>query len=434
MTDALDLLSRYIQFDTSHHNEMAAAEWLAGVVRERGITNDVRVLEPEPGRGLVIARIQGRDPALKPLIVSHHIDVVAADPTQWTHAPFGGEIADGVVYGRGAFDDKGMGVAHLLALDALVREGARFRRGVVFTAVPDEETNGAQGTGWLVSHMARDLDPEWVWDEGGSGYVDFFGPGVLWGVANCEKQVHRVRVTAQGTPGHGSMPHTDNPNDKLVIALRRVLWHDRPLRLSETTREMLRIIAQRQPFPASALLSRLENSVVQRVAAARIKRDPQLNALLRDTISLTILRGGYQGNVIPERAEAELDCRLLPETDPDEFDAWLRGVLGRRVAIEVLERSPRTPVAPLQSALYEALTGAALAATPGAAAFPLQMPGATDSRFWRAAGVPGYGLAPFLVTRQDLAAVHGIDERISGANLELGVRIAQDVITRVCLS
>ena len=176
---------------------------------------------------------------------------------------------------------------------------------------------------------------------------------------------------------------------------------------------MVRVIAQRQPFPASALLPRLENGVAQRVAAARIKRDPQLNALLRDTISITILNGGYQGNVIPERAEAELDCRLLPETDPNEFDAWLRGVLGGGVAIEVLERSPRTPLAPLTSALYEALTGAALAATPGAAAVPLQMPGATDSRFWRAAGVPGYGLSPFLMTRQDIASVHGIDERIS---------------------
>jgi acetylornithine deacetylase/succinyl-diaminopimelate desuccinylase-like protein len=432
MREPMGFLSRYIQFDTSHQNEMAAAEWLAGELRER-VSGDVVVHEPEPGRGLVIARIPGREP-LKPLLVNHHIDVVMADPRQWTYPPFGGEIADGYVYGRGALDDKGMGVALLFALQELVQGGAQFRRPVIFTAVPDEETHGLSGTGWLVEHHGAALDPEWVWDEGGSGFAGMFGPRTYFATATCEKQVHHVRVTARGKPGHGSMPHGDNPNDKLLRALRWVMGNPRPIHLSETTRTMLLELSQTQPPAVRALLERLDNPVAQRLAGGRLAKDPLINAMVRDTISINVLRGGEQTNVIPETAQAMLDCRLLPETDPDEFDKWLRRELGKQVEIEVVERSPRTLSSPLDSSLYAALQAASLAAAPGAGAFPLQVPGATDGRFWRDFGVPAYGFAPFIMTREDLASVHGIDERVSGENLALGIRIAKDVITRVCIA
>jgi acetylornithine deacetylase/succinyl-diaminopimelate desuccinylase-like protein len=285
----------------------------------------------------------------------------------------------------------------------------------------------------LVEHHGAVLNPEWVWDEGGCGFVGLFGPGTYFSPATCEKQVHLVRVTARGKPGHGSMPHSDNPNDKLIRALRRVLSNPRPIRLSETTRTMLQALAQTQPPATRAILARLDNPLAQRLAGKRLSQDPQINSLLRDMISVNVIHGGQQANVIPETAEALLDCRLLPGTDPDEFDAWLRLRLGRAVEMEVLQRSPRTRSSPLDSPFYTALQAAATAAVPGAGSFPLQMPGATDGRYWRDRGVPAFGLAPFLMTREDIASVHGIDERISGENLALGVRIAKDVITRVCL-
>lgn len=432
MTDALTFLSRYIQFDTSHRNELAAAEWLAGQVRALGITDDVTLHEPGPGRGLVVARIAGREP-LPPLLLNHHIDVVGADPTQWSHPPFAGELADGHVYGRGALDDKGMGVALLFALAELVRAGTVFRRGVIFTAVPDEETGGEWGTRWLVEHYRRAFDPAWVWDEGGAGFVDLFGPKAQFGIATCEKQIHQVRVVATGAPGHGSMPHRNNPNDKLVKALTFALRKARPFRLSETTRAMFRSLASTQQGMARTLMEQLDNPLAQALADDRMSRDPQLNALVRDTISLTVVRSGYQTNVIPERAEAELDCRLLPDTDPDEFDRWLRRRLGKEVTMEVTQRSPRTAGSPMSSPIYKALEAAAQRVCPEAGVFPLQVPGATDGRFWRAAGVPVYGLSPFLMRRADLATLHGIDERISGENLALGTEIAQRVITKLCV-
>jgi acetylornithine deacetylase/succinyl-diaminopimelate desuccinylase-like protein len=184
---------------------------------------------------------------------------------------------------------------------------------------------------------------------------------------------------------------------------------------------------------ARTLMEQLDNPLAQALADDRMSKDPQLNSLVRDTISLTVMRGGYQTNVIPERAQAELDCRLLPETDPDEFDRWLRRRLGKEVTMEVMERSPRTPGSPMSHPIYKALAAAAQHACPEAGVFPLQVPGATDGRFWRAASVPVYGLSPFLMSREDLASIHGIDERISGENLALGVSLATRVITRLCV-
>ena len=161
--DAVATLSRYVQFDTTNPpgNEMAAAQWLADQLKHRGITDNVTIHEPAPGRGLVIGYIAGKEP-LKSLVLNHHIDVVPADPAQWSHPPFGGEVADGYVWGRGALDTKCLGVMYLLALERLIRQGITFRRPIIFLAVPDEETGGSQGMRWLVENHPDEFDPEWV--------------------------------------------------------------------------------------------------------------------------------------------------------------------------------------------------------------------------------------------------------------------------------
>ena len=188
--DAMATLSRYVQFDTTNPpgNELAAGRWLAEQLRSRNITDDVAVHEPAAGRGLVLGRIagsvvpEGGKPP-RPLLLNHHMDVVAADPAAWTHPPFSGALADGFVWGRGTLDTKNLGVIFLLALETLIKGGARFRRPIVFLAVPDEETGGEQGMRWLVENHAAALDPEWVWDEGGSGFKDMFGPGIMFGLS-----------------------------------------------------------------------------------------------------------------------------------------------------------------------------------------------------------------------------------------------------------
>jgi acetylornithine deacetylase/succinyl-diaminopimelate desuccinylase-like protein len=433
--DAVATMSRYVQFDTTNPpgQELAAAHWLADQLRARGITDDVAVHEPAPGRGLVLAHIHGSE-TLRPLLVNHHMDVVGADPAQWTHPPFSGTVADGHVWGRGTLDTKQLGVFFLLALEQLCKEGVRLRRPVVFLAVPDEETGGEVGMRWVVEHYGPALNPEWVWDEGSGGFKGLFGDRVMFGVCVAEKQICHVKLTTRGTPGHASMPHNDNANVRLLAALRRVLAAPRPIHINPTAAAMFRALADTQTFPVSALLGRADSSLVQHLIGGRLSRDPMLNALVRDTISLTVLTAGYKVNVIPEKAVAEIDCRLLPETDRDEFMSWLRArVADEGVLVEVSESSPPSGVAPLDDPFFTAVRQTIARHAPGSGSFPLLSPGATDGRYWRGQGYAAYGFGPMIVEASDLARMHGIDERISIENLLLGVKMTRDMIEALCV-
>jgi acetylornithine deacetylase/succinyl-diaminopimelate desuccinylase-like protein len=431
--DAIATMSRYVQFDTTNPpgNELPAAEWLRDQIIQRGITRDVVVHEPFPNRGLLIARIPGSEP-LKPLMINHHIDVVAADPSQWTHPPFGGDLADDFVWGRGTLDTKDLGVIFMLALESLIKEGVKFRRPIVMTAVPDEEAGGS-GMKWLVENHASAIDPEWVWDEGSGGLKGMFGSGVMFAVAVAEKTVQWLKLIATGDPGHGSMPHNNNANVTLVNALKRIADSPRPMRVNATAAEMFKSVAATQKFPASFALRNLSHPLMLRLAAGRLESDKLTNALVRDTVSLNMLNAGYKVNVIPEKAEASLDVRLLPETDPDEFVRWLKTRINDdRIKIESIQSSPPSGVAPLDNPFYQAVTHAVNRHAPGAGVFPLLMSGATDGRYWRIRGYPAYGFGPCILERHDVSRVHGIDERISADNLLLGIKMTRDMLKELC--
>jgi acetylornithine deacetylase/succinyl-diaminopimelate desuccinylase-like protein len=197
---------------------------------------------------------------------------------------------------------------------------------------------------------------------------------------------------------------------------------------------MFRAIAPTQKFPASALLARLDRPWALRLAASRLAADPSLNAMLRDTVSLTVLRSGYKVNVIPERAEAEIDCRLLPDTKADEFHIWLRERLAdERIQVEVMESSPPSGIAPLHGPLVDAVQAGIRRHYPGAVDFRMLVPGGTDGRYWRQRGYPAYGFAPVVMERADLGRVHGIDERISGEDLLTGIKVVRDIIETLCV-
>jgi acetylornithine deacetylase/succinyl-diaminopimelate desuccinylase-like protein len=433
--DALAVMSRYVQFDTTNPpgNEMAAAAWLCDQLRGRGITRDITLHEPAPGRGLVVGRIAGSEP-LRPLLLNHHIDVVAAEPARWTHPPFSGAIADGFVWGRGTLDTKCLGVMFLLALDSLVKEGVRFRRPIIFLAVPDEEAGGLAGMRWFTERALAELDPEWVWDEGSGGLRGMLGERVMFGVAVAEKRAYDVHLLATGDPGHGSMPHANNAVATLVCALERLLRSSRPVHINEVMAAMLGVVAEEQKFPASLLLRHVRNPLIRRLLSGRLGANRLLGPMLRDTMSLTILRAGYKINVIPEGAEAEFDCRLLPDTDVDEFKRWVEArIADERVRVVIEVGSPPSGVAPLSGPFYEAIQRTVAAHVPGAGVFPFLMPGATDGRYFRQRGYAAYGFGPMIMDRGDLTRVHGIDERISVENLILGIKMARDIIRDLCV-
>jgi acetylornithine deacetylase/succinyl-diaminopimelate desuccinylase-like protein len=431
--DAVATLSRYVQFDTTNPpgNEMEAAQWLADQLKQRGITNDVTIYEPAPGRGLVVGRIAGIEP-LKPLVLNHHMDVVPADPARWSRAPFGGEVADGRVWGRGTLDTKNLGVMHLLALDRLVHQGVTFKRPIIFLAVPDEETGGSQGMRWLVENHLDELDPEWVWDEGGGGFTGLMGDSPVFGIAVAEKQVQHLQLIATGEPGHASMPHKDNANITLMDTIDRIL-KPRPMRVNEVTAAMFRDLAGTQRFPISFIMRHLSNPLILKLAGPQLAANREINAILRDTISLTMLQSGYKVNVIPEQAEASIDCRLLPDTDAEQFRRWLEATIDdERVQVKVIETSNPTTVSPIDGPFFDAVQCALARHVPDAIAFPLQTPGATDSHYFRAHDVPAYGFGPFVIDIKELRCVHGINECISVENLELGIKISCDIIEELC--
>ena len=432
--DAVATMSRYVQFDTTNPpgNEMPAALWLRDQIQSRNITSDIKIHEPVPGRGLVVARIAGTE-TLKPLMINHHIDVVAADPAQWTHPPFAGKVADSFVWGRGTLDTKGLGVMFLLALEALIKEGTRFRRPVVFTAVPDEEPGGTNGMRWLVENHEKEIDPEWVWDEGSGGLKDVFGKGVMFAIAVAEKQIYRVRLIAAGDPGHGSMPHNNSATVTLLQALTRIIETPRPLRVDDAASMMFRELAPTQKFPASFMLRHLSHPLVLMLAGKALARDKFTNAVLRDTVSPNVIKAGYQINVIPEQAVAELDCRLLPSTKAEEFRRWLNSrIADGRIKIEMIQTSSPSGIAPTDSPFYQVVSQAVKKCSPDAGVFPLLMAGATDGRYWRERGYPAYGFTPIILERTDLNRVHGIDERISMDNLLLGIKMTKDIIRTLC--
>jgi acetylornithine deacetylase/succinyl-diaminopimelate desuccinylase-like protein len=431
--DAAATLSRYVQFDTTNPpgNEMEAAQWVAGQLKERKITDDVTIHETAPSRGLVIGRIAGSEP-LKPLVLSHHMDVVPADPAQWSHRPFAGEVSDGYVWGRGAFDDKNMGVIYLLALERLIRQRVTFRRPAVFLAVPDEECGSSCGTGWLAESLLSDIDPEWVWDEGGGGFTGLIGDAPMFGIAVAEKQTQHLRLVASGEAGHGSMPHGENASVILLNALGRIL-KPRPLRINAVSKAMFRELAKAQRFPISLALRHLDNPLVLKLIGPQLAANREINAILRDTISLTMLQAGSAVNVIPERAEAGIDCRLLPDTDAVQFHQWLeRTIDDERVRVEIIDTSDPTEISSIDSPFLDAVRHALAKHVPEAVAFPLQTPTATDSRHYRAHAIPAYGFGPFVIDIKEVSRMHGIDERFSIDNLELGIRIACDVIEELC--
>ena len=438
--EAALLLSRYVQIDTTNPpgHEMPAAEFLSAELRARGF--DPVVYEPAPGRANVVARLPHTCPdgdARGAIILLHHMDVVTADPARWSCDPFGGEVRDGYVWGRGTIDMKGMGIMALLALDLLRRDGGPRKRAprtrdLIYLAVADEEVASAPGVRWLLDRHAGELEAEFVWDEGGFGLRDFFGPGTVFTVAVAEKQALWLRVVAEGEPGHGGMPHAENANDILVSALSRIHNHVPEIRLHDVTRRMFSTIAGSLPFPKSWVLAHLDNPLARAVAAKGLTAAPAIAAILQNTVSVTGLHAGSKANVIPEQAEAVLDARLLPGESPDAFVAELQRIIADdRVHIEVVQYPSPRGVSDYDSIFFRTLAEVAARLVPGSLTVPLLTPGATDSAYFRERGYNTYGLFPAILTADELAGFHGIDERISIENLGLGTRLMVEVLRAV---
>jgi len=407
--EATRLLREYIAIDTSNPpgDTRKAADFLAGVLELDGIA--VTRYESAPGKAIVFARLKATvtPPAGKAIVLLHHMDVVPADRTQWKTDPFMPTVQGNELWARGAMDMKGQGVAQLIAFLRLKRERVPLNRDVILLAEPDEEVGGAMGARWMIANHYAELDPEYVIDEGGVGSRDLFAPGKLvYGISVAEKKIVWLKLRAEGVAGHGSQPTDQNPNDRLVKALARLLAADGA-------------DAMTSPAAAASAASRREPSVVDvmRAKIGTFAANKFTNAIQKSTISLTWFRSGVGDppkiNVIPSVAEAGLDCRVLPGTSKDQWVAEVRRRLGDpSIAIELVNESDDSVVTTSDAPLFRNIEAAITRRHPDAVVTPTLIPYGTDSNAFRPKGVKSYGIFPAILSADAVASMHGDAERV----------------------
>ncbi|MEO9255685.1 MAG: M20/M25/M40 family metallo-hydrolase, partial [Tepidiformaceae bacterium] len=325
--EATSLLREYLRIDTSNPpgNESKAVRFIGELLSAEGIPFET--VESAPERGNLFARL---GPAEGGVCLLNHTDVVPVEREFWDVDPFGGDLTEGMIWGRGALDMKGMGIIELMTFVLLKRQGIVLKKGLSFLAAADEEAGSTFGVTWLAEHRPQWMDTELVINEGAYGLTtDRPRQTQLFQIAPSEKIPLWLKLTVRGRPGHGSVPHGDNCAEHLVQALERVTLWQQELRLIPLMES--HVSAMRE---AGLMRGEGEDAVLRSA-----ERSPALRARLSNTISLTTISTGIKVNVIPAEATATLDCRLLPDVEPDAFLEELRAVINDdRVQIEVLNR------------------------------------------------------------------------------------------------
>jgi len=430
---AVSWMQEYLRIDTTNPpgNEMKAITFYKKILDQEGIEN--RTFEYAPGRGDLWARLpHTTGEAKRPIILLNHMDVVTSDASHWRVPPFSGEIKDGYLWGRGAQDMKDEGLAQLVVMVMLKREKIALDRDVIFLAVSDEEADGT-GTDWFISHQ-RDLleNAEFLINEGGENLLE--GGKVRYvGVDVGEKTTYWLHVVAHGTPGHASRPNPDSAPNRLVRALDRIIAYRTPLRVLPVVDEFLREMAPYEPTEEAAYYRNVKKAIEDKKFQQQLERDESLNFLLRDTISLTMMGGSGQTNVIPAEAWANLDVRILPGGDPKAvLEAVRRVVNDPNVTVEPLNAEFRVAnYSGTDNALYAAIREVAGKYFPGTPVVPHITSGYTENQRYRPLGIVAYGFNPYTATDEEGNTEHGNDERIRVEEVRRGPRVLFDVVAAV---
>ena len=430
--EASDLLSRYIRIDTSNPpgNEAQAVEFLGMILEDNGI--DFKTYESAPGRVNLLARLRGEGNN-KPLLLLSHSDVVPAESGGWDEDPFSGLIKDGVIWGRGTLDMKGMGIMELMSILLLKRNQIPLNRDVLLLVVADEESGGKFGIEYMLTNHLEELETDFVLNEGGMGNISLLPNNQpAFFVSTGEKGPIWLQLSVRGSSGHASMPHDQNALLKLMRVILKLTDEESQVVIVPTMREFFTRVGPRWPFLEPFLKEGTEDALTQSLIKSGIMAVPAINAVLRNTISPTRMTAGERENVIPERAEAVVDCRILPGTSVDEFVERVRGSVSE-LGVEVqvlLQSAPSVSLA--ETHYFQALERVLKKNVPDQITLPVILPGTTDSRFFRYRGVTAYGLIPALCTLDDIQSVHGKNEKISVDNLTRGTKSVYDFVVEIC--
>jgi acetylornithine deacetylase/succinyl-diaminopimelate desuccinylase-like protein len=430
---ALTWMEEYLRINTTNPpgHEMRAVSFYKKILDQEGIEN--RAFEYQPGRGDLWARLPHTSAESKrPIILLNHMDVVTSDAAHWKVPPFSGEIKDGWLWGRGAQDMKDEGLAQLVVMVMLKREKIELDRDVIFLAVADEEVLDT-GSDWFIEHQ-RDLleNAEFLINEGGENLLED-GKVKYVGVDVGEKTTFWLHVVAHGRPGHASRPIAESAPNRLVRALDRILAYRTPLRVLPVVEEFLREMAPYEPPEQAREYRNIRKTIEDKKFQQVVEKDESLNFLLRDTISLTMLGGSEQTNVIPPEAWANLDVRILPGGDPKALLEQIRRVVDDPyVTVEPLDPEFRVAnYSPTNTALYDAVRKVSAKYFPGTPVVPHITSGYTENQLYRPLGMNAYGFNPYTATEEEGNTEHGNDERIRVEEVRRGPRILLDVVAAV---
>jgi len=427
--EAEEALIQYLRIDTSNPpgNETAGAKFLQERLAKEGIA--ATLVGSDPTRQSLYARLSSGTNE-KALLLLHHIDVVPVMATEWTKPAFAGLREGGYIWGRGAIDDKSLGIAQLMAFLELKRRNVRLKRDVILLAVADEEQGSKHGLGELMASRS-DLfaNVGYVLNEGGANET-VIDRVTLWGIEVQQKVPLWLRLTATGAGGHAAgVPPDGGAAAKLVRALAAIDRIETPYRLTPAVMQLFRASGALRKDARGELLRTITNPP----DAAKIDDvlPPGYRVLLRDTIAITHLDAGRSVNALPAKAIAEIDVRLLPESDPLPMLDRIRQAAGKGIEIDVLLQGQPTPASSTDTDLYRLLVRDLQAAYP-APVVPYVTAGTSDSRWFRARGITAYGVFPFKVNYYDAGTSHGADERIRARFFPDGVRLMRRIVADFC--
>ena len=410
---AKDLLQELIEINTTDSvgDNTAAAQAMADRLLAAGFPpQDIQVLAPAPRKGNLVARYRGRNIGLRPLLLLAHIDVVEADPADWTLDPFTFVEQDGYFYGRGATDDKDEAAIYVANFIRMKEEGFVPDRDIIIALTADEEGGEYNGVQFLLDNHRDLIDAEYALNEGGGGtLVD--GKYISNNVQSSEKvyQSYTLEVTNRG--GHSSLPRTDNAIYQLVDALGKLGSYAFPVTLNEVTRLYFERSAQLREGELADAMRGIAKEQPDAAAIAYLSGNALYNAMLRTTCVTTMLDAGHAENALPQRATATVNCRVLPDESIDEVHNTLIAVIDNAdVSVTPVASATQSPTSPLTPPIFAAMEEITESLWPGVPVIPTMSTGATDSLYLRNVGIPVYGVSGLFSDGN--SGMHGQNERI----------------------
>jgi acetylornithine deacetylase/succinyl-diaminopimelate desuccinylase-like protein len=429
--EVVGLVSELIRFDTTNTGDLATtkgegecARWVADKLQEVGYETEY-VEAGAPSRGNVFARLPGQDPGRGALLIHGHLDVVPAEPADWSVHPFSGAVEDGYVWGRGAVDMKDMVGMTIAVARHFKRAGITPPRDLVFAFLSDEEHGGKYGAQWLVENRPDLFEgvTEAIGEVGGFSLTvptRDGGERRLYLIETAEKGIAWMRLSARGRAGHGSMVHDDNAVTAVADAVARLGRHQFPLVLTEPVAQFLTAVGEETGYEFDVTSPDIEGAVAKLGDIGRI-----VGATLRDTANPTMLKAGYKANVIPATAEAIIDCRVLPGRR-EAFEREIDELIGPNIT-RTWERDLPSVETTFDGDLVDAMNAALLAIDPDARTVPYMLSGGTDAKAFVRLGIRCFGFAPLrLPPDLDFASLfHGVDERVPVDALEFGAQVLE---------